>query len=173
MLTGGVAAAVAIFTLPLAFGLTRDPNVTRSPLLGKAAPPFTLTRLNGEGRLSLQELRGHVVVLNFWASWCVECRVEHDALAAAWARFRDQGVVLVGVSFQDPPSAARGFVRATGADWPQVQDPGTRTALAYGVSGVPETFLIGPDGRIAYRWIGPVSYDALAERVDRLVGGTS
>ena len=75
--------------------------------------------------------------MNFWASWCADCRVEHGALAAAWDRYRDQGVVLLGVPFQDRSSASAAYVDKYGGDWPQLTDPDERTALAYGVYGVP------------------------------------
>jgi cytochrome c biogenesis protein CcmG, thiol:disulfide interchange protein DsbE len=162
-----VVAITALFAAPLAFGLSRDPTTFDSALVGRPAPPFSLPALEGRGHLSLAGLRGHVVVVNFWASWCFECRVELDALARTWGRFRDRGVVLLGIPFQDPTSSARAFVREMGIDWPQLADPGSRVTLSYGVAGVPETFLIGADGRVLHRWGGPVSYRDLAERVDR------
>jgi cytochrome c biogenesis protein CcmG/thiol:disulfide interchange protein DsbE len=110
-----------------------------------------------------------VVVVNFWASWCAECRVEHGALAAAWDRYRDQGVVLLGVPFQDRSSASAAYVDKYGGDWPQLTDPEERTALSYGVYGVPETFVIGPDGRVAAKRVGAVSYQWVTDQVERLL----
>jgi len=152
-----------------AFGLGRDPSIIRSPIVGKAAPSFDLPRLDGAGDLSLASLRGQVVVVNFWASWCPPCRQEHDSLEAMWSRYRDQGVVLVGVSYQDRSSSALAFRRELGGDWPLVQDPGSRTALAYGVTGPPETFVIGRDGRVALKEYGPVDYGELTDTVSRLL----
>jgi cytochrome c biogenesis protein CcmG/thiol:disulfide interchange protein DsbE len=108
-------------------------------------------------------------VLNFWASWCAECEIEHPALAAAWDRFRDQGVVFLGVPFQDAPSASRAYAARTGGDWPLLSDPSSSTALAYGVYGVPETFFIDARGRVASKQVGPVSYDRLIAEVGRLM----
>ena len=88
-------------------------------------------------------------MLNFWASWCADCRLEEPALAQAWSRYRDHGVLVVGMSFEDATGSARAYATENAMDWPLVTDPGSRTAIAYGVAGVPETFLIAPDGTIA------------------------
>lgn len=167
----GVGLVVAMLSALLAFGLTRDPTAVRSPLIGRAAPDFSLPTLHGDRTVALSELRGHVVVINFWASWCGPCREEHPDLAAAWQRYRDQGVVVLGISFQDAPAAARAYVRELGGGWPLVVDRGSRTALAYGVYGVPETFFIGRDGRVASKTVGPVSYETLTTEISRLLGG--
>jgi cytochrome c biogenesis protein CcmG, thiol:disulfide interchange protein DsbE len=166
---GAVLAAVSVLAALLAFGLSRDPTLIRSPLIGKAAPAFNLRTLGGDQTVDLAALRGQVVVINFWASWCLECRVEHGALAAAWDRYRDQRVVLLGIAFQDRATASLGYVRDVGGDWPQLADPGERTALAYGVYGVPETFVIGPDGRVAAKQVSSVTYPWLTEQIERLL----
>jgi cytochrome c biogenesis protein CcmG, thiol:disulfide interchange protein DsbE len=165
----GVVGAVALVAALLGFGLSRDPTRLRSPLVAKAAPDFSLPTLDGGDTVRLSNLRGQVVVLNFWASWCQECRVEHPALQAAWDRFRDQGVVFLGVPFQDAPSASKRYAAAMGGDWPLLSDPSSSTALAYGVYGVPETFFIDARGRVAAKRVGPVSYDQLIDEVSRLV----
>jgi cytochrome c biogenesis protein CcmG/thiol:disulfide interchange protein DsbE len=166
---GAVVASIGVLTALLGFGLSRDPTVIRSPLIGRAAPDFSLRTLDGDRTVDLADLRGQVVVINFWASWCRECRVEHGALAAAWDRYRDQRVVLVGIAFQDRAAASRAYVGELGGDWPQLVDPGERTALAYGVYGVPETFVIGPDGRVAAKWVSSVTYPWLTEQIERLL----
>ena len=152
-------------------GLGRDPAAIRSPLLGRPAPDFALRTLAADRMVRLADLRGQVVVVNFWASWCAECRLEHPALSAAWSRFRDAGVVLVGVDFQDDHPSALAYLSEKGTSWPVVADPGSRTALAYGVYGIPETFFIGPDGRITAKQVGPVTYDQLVREITRLLPG--
>jgi cytochrome c biogenesis protein CcmG/thiol:disulfide interchange protein DsbE len=164
---GGVAAAVALLTSLLAFGLSRDPTVVRSALLGKPAPAFDLPSLDGRSPVRLASLRGQVVVVNFWASWCADCRLEHPSLVAAWQRYQDQGVVLVGIPFQDRVAASRRFARDLRMGWPLVLDPGSRTALAYGVYGVPETFVISPAGRVVYKQVGPIPYPILIDQITR------
>jgi len=168
-----VLVAVTLVASVFVFGLGRDPTVVRSALIGREAPSFDLPLLSGPGTVRLSDLRGKVVVLNFWASWCTDCRIEHSALAAAWDRYRDQGVVLVGVAFEDTASSSRAFAQSLGMDWPIVSDAASRTALAYGVYGVPETFFIGRDGVIASRWVGPVPYAHLTDEITRLEVGPS
>ena len=171
VLIGGVIGAVALLTMLLAFGLSRDPTVIKSPLVGRRAPDFSLRTLAGSGTVKLSRFRGQVVVINFWASWCVDCRVEHPALAAAWDRYRDRGVVFLGIAFQDRVSDSRAFLTELGGDWPQLLDPAERTALAYGVYGVPETFVVGRDGRVAYKRVGAVAYGDLTDVIERLLPG--
>jgi cytochrome c biogenesis protein CcmG/thiol:disulfide interchange protein DsbE len=148
---------------------------TNSPGLravGQPAPDVSLRLLDGD-RLRLADLRGNVVVLNFWASWCADCRVEHSTLQQAFDRYRDQKVVFLGVSFEDQESAARTFARQLGVGWPLLRDPGSATAIDYGVSGVPETFVIGPDGRIVGKTSGPVGYSTLSRQISRATSGGS
>jgi cytochrome c biogenesis protein CcmG/thiol:disulfide interchange protein DsbE len=154
------------FALLLASGLGRDPRELPSELISDRAPAFSLPELGGQGNIS-GPLEGQVVVVNFWASWCRECRLEHPALAAAWDRYRERGVVFVGVVFEDTEGAALAYTSEQGGDWPLVMDPGSRTAIAYGVFGVPETFVIAPDGMIAAKTVGEVTYTWLTEQIDR------
>ena len=168
-----IALGVALVCLLLGFGLSRDPTAIRSPLVGRRAPSFALETLGGSSTIRLSDLRGQVVVLNFWASWCAECRLEHPALAEAWELYGDRGAVIVGVLYQDTKGAALAYAREMGGGWPLVEDPGARTALSYGVYGVPETFFIGRDGRIASKVTGPVSRETLTRWIPRLLGGSA
>jgi cytochrome c biogenesis protein CcmG/thiol:disulfide interchange protein DsbE len=161
-----VLAPLVLFALLLATGLGRDPRELPSELIGQPAPTFSLPRLDAGGTIDLGDLHGQVVVLNFWASWCLPCREEHDALAAAWGRYRDRGVVVLGVSFEDTREAALEFRDELKGDWPLADDPGSRTAIAYGVFGVPETFVIAPDGTIAAKTTGAVTYEWLTDEIE-------
>jgi cytochrome c biogenesis protein CcmG/thiol:disulfide interchange protein DsbE len=107
--------------------------------------------------------------VNFWASWCAECRTEQADLNRLWQRFRDAGVVVVGVNFEDATDDARQYVASSGASYPVVVDADSKTALAYGLRGVPETYLIDPRGRLVDRVIGPVTYARLASRISDLL----
>ncbi len=162
-----VVAPLLLFALLLASGLGGDPRALPSELIGRPAPHFSLPRIDDAGVVDLEELDGQVVVVNFWASWCIPCRDEHRALSAAWGRYRERGVVVLGVSFEDTPEAGLAFRDELGGDWPLVEDPGSDTAIDYGVFGVPETFVIDPDGTIAAKTTGAVTYEWLTENIER------
>jgi len=160
-------AAMPVIAL-LGFGLTRDARLVPSPLPGKSAPAFALSTLAGDS-LRLSDLRGQVVLLNFWASWCLACIGEHPLLVAADRRWRDQGLRMVGVVYQDTRGNAAQWMRERGGEWPTVLDEGSRTAIEYGLFGVPETFFIDRRGRIVYKQIGPVSEEVLDTWIPRLL----
>jgi cytochrome c biogenesis protein CcmG/thiol:disulfide interchange protein DsbE len=123
---------------------------------GKPAPNFTLGRLDRPGSLQLSALRGKVVVLNFWASWCHPCRQEAPALEAASRQFRDRAVV-VGVDVRDESGAARSFLRKYGLSYPAVHDNRDVTWPKYGLTGLPETFFLDRRGRVVQHVISRVS----------------
>jgi cytochrome c biogenesis protein CcmG, thiol:disulfide interchange protein DsbE len=164
-----IGVSVAVLTGVFAFGLTRDPrDIRATALIGQRAPGFELPTLDGEGSVRLSSLRGQVVVLNFWASWCDPCRDEHPALQAAWNGYRDRGAVVLGVMYQDTEVGARRYLEELGGDWPILQDPGSRAAIDYGVFGVPETVIIGADGIVAHKVIGAVTYPELSDWITHL-----
>lgn len=156
----------------LAWGLTRDPNIIPSPLPGRPAPEFTLETLSGD-TVALQDLKGRVVVVNFWASWCLSCIDEHYYLTEATRRYADRDVQLLGVVYNDSRENAIAWLRRMGGDWPSLLDPGSRTAIDYGVYGVPETFFVDRAGRVAYKQLGPVNASVLAIWIDRLLAADS
>ena len=164
-----VAAAVLVPTLAvlalLAYGFGREPRYLESPMLGRPAPSFSLAHFDGM-RLRLEDLRGKVVFLNFWASWCPPCRAEAPALEATWQQLRDQDVVFVGVNTQDDEARARAFLDEFRITYPNGRDPGGRIAVDYGVWGLPETYFIGPDGRITYKHIGTLGPALIAAKID-------
>jgi len=121
-----------------------------------AAPGLVLERLDGPGKVSLASLRGKAVVVNFWASWCVPCKSEAPRLQAAWQRFRGRNVVFLGVDAQDFSSDARTFVDKYRLTYPIVHDGPGSTLGHWGVSGFPETFFVGRDGRLVAKVVGPV-----------------
>jgi cytochrome c biogenesis protein CcmG, thiol:disulfide interchange protein DsbE len=171
---------ILIAVLPVlalfAYGLTRDPRSIPSPLVGRQAADFTLSLFDG-GRFTLAEQRGKVVVVNVWSSWCIPaCYNEAPALEAAWQRYHGRGVVLVGVNYQDRDAAAREFLARFRHTFPNGPDTGSKIAIEYGVRGVPETFFIDRDGRIAYRHVGEISLPILVQHIEQLLhesGGTS
>ena len=158
------AAAIFVVLIPLFIVFARfgtNATLVRSPLLGKPAPPFDLERIDGPGRVSTASLAGSVVVVNFWASWCVPCRTENGDLDRFDQAHAGQGVQLVGILYNDSVSSALQFRHQLGGSWPLVSDPGDRVALDYGVRGVPETFVIDRRGIIVAKFVGAVSQATL------------
>lgn len=154
----GLAAALALIAL-FAFGMRQDPrDIGASPLKGRVAPPFAMQVMGGADSVRLGDLRGKVVVLNFWASWCLECRDEHAVLQEAAALYEPKGVKFYGVLYNDNPENGQGYLTEMGGQvYPTLLDPKTRVAIDYGVYGVPETFFIAPDGHIASKKVGPIT----------------
>ncbi len=165
-----LAPAAGLLAL-LAYGFTTNPREIPSALLARLAPPLSLPLFDG-GRFALAEQAGKVVVVNFWASWCVPCREEAPLLEAAWRAYRDRGVVLVGVDFQDAEPAARAFLREFGLTFPNGPDAGGRLAIDYGVYGIPELFIVGRDGRITYKHIGVIGEATLVRKIEEALHGT-
>lgn len=168
-----VALSVAggvLFTALLGYGMTRDPREIPSPLIGKPAPEFSLETLDGDS-VALAELRGTVTVVNFWASWCLACRQEHPALVRAWRRYEQGGkpVRFLGVVYQDTRGNALEYMKRHGGGWSNLMDPATRTAIDFGVYGVPETYFLDQEGRIAYKHVGPVTDELLTTQIERLL----
>ena len=136
----------ALLVVALGFGLLRGNGAVEGPLVGKPAPDFTLETLNG-GHLSLASLKGRPVVLNFWASWCVPCREEAPQLRDLSEKQSQGGLAVVGVVFSDKNlGAVKSFVQEYALAYPSLLDPRLDTSIAYGVSGVPETFFIDKAG---------------------------
>lgn len=134
----------------------------------RPAPDFDLPRLSGSGRLALHSLRGRVVVMNFWASWCTACRHEAPALDALAGRYRGTDVAFVGVDHGDEAASARSFVQRYGVTYPSVVDGSDTLLGTYGAVGLPITYVIGRDGRIRYQVIGLVDPGALRRAIDRV-----
>jgi cytochrome c biogenesis protein CcmG/thiol:disulfide interchange protein DsbE len=165
MIAGAVLVPPLAVLALLAYGFTREPRYIDSPILGRAAPPFALTLFDGR-TLRLEDLRGRVVFLNFWASWCPPCRVEAPMLEALWGELKDQDVVFLGVNTQDEAPRARAFLDEFGITYPNGRDPDGRIAIDYGVWGLPEAFIVDPAGRITYKHIGTVGRTLLAAKID-------
>ena len=153
------------FSALLGFGTRGDPAPRADPMHGRRAPSFVLEGVDG-GELSSAELRGRILVVNFFASWCAACREEHPALRSTASQFAAGDVRLIGIAFQDTAADAAAFGRDLGGDWPLLLDPDGRVAIGFGVAGVPETFVVGADGTIRRRFIGPVSEDGLVAAID-------
>ena len=163
-------ASVPLILL-LAYGFRTDPKAIPSPLVQKAAPDFRLKAFDG-GEVSLADLKGKPLVLNFWASWCYPaCYEEAPLLEATWKRFKDQGLMMVGVDIQDKDANAREFLQRFGFTFPNAPDPASKVSIDYGVYGVPETFFIDRQGRVAYKHVGALTPALVEVQVQSLLKG--
>ena len=136
-----------------------------------AAPPFELALFNEE-TLSLADLEGKVVVLNFWASWCPPCRFEMPDFETAWNEFRDRGVVFVGVAVSDFEDDARSFAEETGITYPIGFDGEGETAVAYGIKTLPTTVFIDREGRVVRKLVNRANMGVLKIFLNGLLGGS-
>lgn len=153
-----VAVAVPLFLLVviLANGEPAATRAVKSPLVGKAAPPIEGTTVDGN-QASLGGLRGRWVVVNFFATWCVPCRQEHPELIRFSETHQAAGdAAVLGVIYSDNTQAVKEFRDSEGGAWSMVVDPKGRIALDYGVAGVPESFLISPEGQVVAKLLGGV-----------------
>ena len=145
-------------------GLALDPRKIPSPFIGKPAPEFSLPLLDdASASLGPEDLKGQVWLLNVWASWCVSCRAEHEVITRLAGR---NLVPVVGLNYKDDPDDAKRWLQQFGNPYAtSVIDRDGRVGIDWGVYGVPETFVIGADGLIKYKHIGPVSHESLEEKI--------
>ncbi len=160
-----LVVAVALLAL-LAYGLARQ-GVSQ-PKSGPA-PDFTLQLFDG-GQISLAELRGRPVVINFWASWCDPCKDEAPLLEAAWRQYKDRGLMMIGIDYLDQEPQARAYLAQFQVTYPNGPDLQSRIARRYFIRGVPETFFISPDGQIRSFKEGPfTSAQELDARIQEIM----
>ena len=162
----GLVLAVPLFVL-LNKSFDFDPGLIESPLVGKPAPDFVLQDLHGN-TVSLEELRGQPVVVNFWATYCAPCIVEHPILTAAARRYVGKAHFL-GIIYQDDPELIAQFVEQFGGWGPSLVDPDGRVAIAYGVYGPPETFFIDQNGTIVNKVIGAVDGQTMFDTMESML----
>ena len=139
-----------------------------------AAPVFELDALDGSGQVSLADLRGKAVVVNFWASWCAPCKDEAPTLEAAWQKWRNQDVVVLGIDLQDLTTDAQRFVDRYDVSYPVLRDKHNWTWGRYGLSGLPETWFVDREGRLVGEHVeGPVTTEELDRNIQIALGTSS
>ena len=148
-----VVLTLALSITMLASGCTSG---SRPPHVGTAARDFTLQ--DSDRKVTLDQFRGQVVVLNFWATWCSPCQQELPSLIAMQDRTREKGVVVLGVSIDVDPDAYHRFLKVRNVNFLTVRDPEQKVATIYGTSGWPETYVIDPEGVMRRKFIGPVDW---------------
>jgi cytochrome c biogenesis protein CcmG/thiol:disulfide interchange protein DsbE len=168
-LVAGLLVVLPLLAILVA-NLGRDPHSVRSPLIGRAAPAFALPPVDGGPPVTLESLQGRPVVINFWATWCVPCYQEHPALNGA-ARAMQGDVQFLGVVYEDETSRVQAFLQERGNAYPSLLDEGGRTAIAYGVYGVPETYFLDAAGRIVEKYVGPLDPATIARLVSQAKAG--
>lgn len=161
-----VLAAVAFIAL-LGFGLIAKGGADVA--VGQPAPDAPVPRLDGTGETSIADFRGKWVLVNFWASWCAPCQEESPAIEA-FARKHGDSLVVLGVNSKDNSVDADDFIDEYGLTWEMVKDTGDRMD-AYGVLGLPESFLVDPDGKLALIQRGPIDEQFLDQRIKPLITG--
>jgi len=170
---GAVAIGVAILALAgwAMWGRsgTATPSTAPSgrPRIGTAAPGFEMSLMNGE-TFSLDEAAGQVTVLNFWASWCAPCEDELPDFQAVWDEYQERDVLFVGIVVNDDRDPAEGMLDRFGVTYPVGMDTDGDIATRYGITGVPETFILDADGKVAYIHIGPVTADVLRRELETI-----
>ncbi len=161
-----VWCVVALALIGLALVLARS---TAAQPQSKPAPDFTLSTYDGQ-TISLSALRGQVVIINFWASWCDHCAEEAADLERAWLAYKDKGVSFVGVDSDDRDAQARKFIEQHRVTDPTGPDPAGQISKDYAIEGLPQTFFIDPQGQIVFIAVGPLSYDDLRAEIESVMG---
>lgn len=165
--TGIIIAFALILALLglLAWGLRK---VQAGPLSTGMAPDFTITGFDGR-TVTLSEVRGQVVIVNFWASWCPPCREEAAYLEETWRKYEGKGVIFIGVDWVDTEKEALAYIDEFDITYLNGPDVGTRAAQAYNIQGVPETFFVAKNGELRGVHIGPLKSPQLDEKIEELL----
>ncbi len=162
--TAAFAILLALLGL-LAWGLKK---AQAGPVEKGMAPDFTITSFNGR-TVALGDLRGQVVIINFWASWCPPCREEAAYLEETWRKYQDQGVVFIGVDYVDTEKEALAYIEEFDITYLNGPDVATRISQAYNIQGVPETFFVAKNGELRGVHIGPMQSPQLDEKIEELL----
>lgn len=168
---GALAAWGVLFVILILLGLGLVRSGQGQLPVGSEVPDFVLTTFDGQD-IALGDLSGQVVVINFWASWCSTCDEEAAELEQAYQVYKDRGVVFLGVDYSDTDRAALAYLEQYGVTYPNGPDLGTRISQAFRIRAVPETYIVGADGLLAARKIGPfLSLQEIVNTIESVLEG--
>lgn len=166
VLVGGIFGLLSLFYK----GLWGNPSFIPPVLIGTPAANIVGRELYSSEMISLSNFQGKVVVINFWASWCQECKLEHENLLAISRRFgQDPNFVMLGINYQDRESDARRYLEEHGNNFQHVRDLKGTISIDYGVYGIPETFVIDQQGIIRYKRIGPITGEVYTHVTEQIL----
>lgn len=172
-----IAGGLAFVVIAVIFAgrLGTDPSISSSPLIDKPAPNSEIALMDGSGSIEINDYNDDIIVINYWASWCLGCRTEHEALTRAAQDYSGYGVTFIAINYQDTPTNAEGFLDELGRSPSTVYtvDEDSQTAFEWGVLGLPETFFVDRDGTVVGKVSGPVSYGLLSQTIDQIILGQS
>lgn len=155
---------IVIVVVLLVYSVAAGPS--EPPLIGGPVPDFEFTALDGS-TMNLGASQGNVVVVNFFASWCDPCRDEAAALEETWRAYKGQDVQFYGIAYKDADSKAQAFLDEFGVSYPSTVDTSNRAAREYGVTGVPETFVVDRQGLLVRHFLGPITRAQLTQEIER------
>ena len=169
LLWGGGAVVVAVIAVVFASRFGTDPRLGPSPLVGQPAPEIAVTSIDDGTTMTLADFDGSIVVVNFWAPWCVPCRAEHAVLVAAAEQYAPSGVVVLGLTYQSDLDDVHAFLDELGRGYAVAMDDRSRAAISFGVRGVPETFFIDRDGVVVGKVSGAVDAALMSATLDSIL----
>ncbi len=161
-----VSASALVYVFYAGFGA--NPHDVPFMLAGSKAPLFTMKRLDTGEEVHLKDYIGRPIVINFWATWCGPCKLEHPSLEWGYRKY-GRDVVFLGVVFEDSEENTKKFIAENGGSWPQLFDPKSTVAVDYGVAGVPETYFIDKQGTIVGKYPFPIDPPTLAKRIEEIL----
>jgi len=169
----GILAMVALLVFVFNGRFGQDPRLVDSPLIGRPISDMSFDYLEQDGTFAIADQRGTVLVINFWASWCFPCRLEHDDLTSTALAYQDRGVHFLGIVYQDEPEQASAFLDefGRGTNYSYVVDPDSRAIVELGVFGVPETYIVDANGIIQGKIAGEVNAAVLQRALDQVLAG--
>ena len=170
------ALAIAALVIVGFLGLLGWGMLNKEPITGlsgitmvnRPAPDFILTTFKGT-TISLEDLRGKPVVINFWASWCPPCRIEAALIERTWRAYKNRGLIFLGVNIQDRKEDALNYIREFDITYPNGPDPAGEISIDYGVSGLPVTFFISSKGEVVRRWVGAIEKSVLIGSIEEIM----